>query len=302
MKIILVVSDTKQKNLVFVTDTLKALSLSEAVKAVQSGEIQFIHTVKSGAGTYLRTDPNISNKDNLDFISHSSYQLFNSIDDAKFLSGTGLWQYWNVYSRYLERLGLGNDEFIWIDGERRTTKEHVISILHEHREIIREAAKNLNVDSYLLGAIMIDEIARMAPFEEIRDVTVSYILNLNVSVGIAQIKLQTAKELIKSGYYNPNPADPKLATKRIGKVPLRHLYQYVKQPKHSIFFSAAKIRSLIDEWSTAIDLEKRPEIISTLYHLKHKKPNKNPKANKRGIQISNEFYKIAKGLLIDANE
>ena len=101
MKIILVISDTQRKNLVFVTDALKVYSLLEAIKAIQNGKIQSVHTVKTGAGTYLRANPNTCAKDNLDFIAHSSYQLYNAIDDATFVSGPGLRQYWNAYLQSL---------------------------------------------------------------------------------------------------------------------------------------------------------------------------------------------------------
>lgn len=298
MKIILVISDTERINIVFVTDTLIVYSLPEAIKAVQSGKIQSVHTVKTGAGTYLRANPNDAPKDNLEFIAHSSYQLYNAIDKAAFLSGPGLRQYWDAYSKSLEQLGLKKDAFIWIAGERSATKEHVISVLHKHRDIIHAAAAHFEIDPYLLGAIMIDEIARMAPFEEIRDAVASFVLNWNVSVGVAQVKLQTAKGLIRDGYHNPNPEDPRLLKKRIATVSLRHLYQYVVQPKHSIFLSTARIRSLIDEWNPVIDLSMRPEIIATLYHLPYRKPNDQPDANDRGMQIFDEFYPIAKGILL----
>lgn len=297
MKIILVISDTQRRNLVFVTDTMKVYSLPEAVKAIKNNQIQFVHTVKTGVGTYLRTNPNVTEKDNLDFIAHSSYQLYNAIKDATFISGPGLRSYWNTYSKSLEQLGLKKDVFIWIEGERMTTKEHVISILHKHQAIIHKAANHFDIDSYLLGGIMIDEISRMAPFEEIRDVVASLMLNWNVSVGVAQIKLQTAKGLIRDGYYNPNPKDSKLSKGRIEKVSRKYLYKYVMQPKHSIFFSAAKIRSFIDEWESEVDLNKRPEIIATLYHLKYRKPHDTPGSDDRGVQILKEFYPLAKAIL-----
>ena len=282
----------------FVTDTLEVFSLPEAIKAVLSGKIRSAHTVKSGAGTYLRAQPTKSPKDNLDFVAYSSYQLYQAIDETKFISDSGLGQYWNAYSKSLDRLGLKRDAFIWIEGERRTTKEHIISVLHKHRNIIYKAAEHFEIDVFLLGAILIDEIARMAPFEEIRDVTASFVLNWNVSAGVAQVKLQTAKGLIRDGYYNPNPQDSKLSKKQIGKVSRKHLYQYVAESQHSIFFAAAKIQSLIDEWRPKIDLRQRPEIIATLYHLPYKKPHGKPRTNDRGVQIVEEFYPLAKAILL----
>jgi len=74
------------------------------------------------------------------------------------------------------------------------------------------------------------------------------------------------------------------------------LYEYVKQPEHSIFFAAARMRELADRWKRFVNLDTMPEIVSTLYHLPDdkKKPHGNPQPNERGLQIAHEFYKLAK--------
>ena len=51
---------------------------------------------------------------------------------------------------------------------------------------------------------------------------------------------------------------------------------------------------IIHEWKKFVDLRERPEIIATLYHLKHKDPHTHAKPNDRGLQIAEEFYKLAK--------
>src|SRR3989344_1440724 len=297
MKIILVIHDMQRRNLVFVTDTLKVYALPEAARAVQSGQIPLIHIVKTGAGSHLRANPNASARDNLDFVAYSSRQLYDAIDGAAFVSGPGLRRYWEVYSKSLEQSGLEKDAFIWINGKRRTTREHVIAILHAHRDLIHAAAARFGIDPYLLGGIMIDETARMAAFEEIRDAVASFVLDWNVSVGVAQVKLRTAKGLIRDGYYNPDPTDPGLSRKRVNGVSRTHLYQYAVQPQHSIFFAAAHIRALVDKWESAIDLLGRPAIIATLYHLSYRAPHGEPGTNDRGMQIIREFYPLAKSIL-----
>ena len=70
------------------------------------------------------------------------------------------------------------------------------------------------------------------------------------------------------------------------------------QPKHSIFFAAATIRSFIDEWASEIDLSKRPEIIAALYHLPYREPHDKPGTNDRSMQITEEFYPLAKTILL----
>ena len=153
------------------------------------------------------------------------------------------------------------------------------------------------MDPYLLVAIIIDEIARFAPIEPITDPLAGYFIGVNTSIGLAQVETDTAQDLIKRGYYNPNPDDDELPQENILKVSRRHLYQYLKDPKHSIFFAAARMRALTDEWKKFIDISKRPEIIATLYHLPRRLPHADPQPNARGLQIINEFYPFAKDWL-----
>lgn len=90
MHVVLVITDSGGKNLVFVTDTLKAYGLDDAVMRAEKDEWQSIHVVKSGPGSYLRSNPNQAAEDNLDALSISAYKLFAVPDDSRlitFLSG-----------------------------------------------------------------------------------------------------------------------------------------------------------------------------------------------------------------------
>jgi len=80
MKIILVVTDSKGKNLIFAADTLKAYSLDESVRLVKEGKLESVHAVETGQGAYLRANPNTVEDDNLDTLSISAYKLFLSLD------------------------------------------------------------------------------------------------------------------------------------------------------------------------------------------------------------------------------
>ena len=85
MKIILVITDAKGKNLVFSTDALKAYSLDESIKLAKRGGLESVHVVETGQGSYLRSNLNEVDDDNLDVISISSYKLFLSKNDIKYL-------------------------------------------------------------------------------------------------------------------------------------------------------------------------------------------------------------------------
>jgi hypothetical protein len=121
-------------------------------------------------------------------------------------------------------------------------------------------------------------------------------LGVNTSIGIGQVKTDTARDLMLADYYNPD-TDVFLSKEKIKKATHRQIYEYIRQSKHNIFFAAARMRSLIDEWRKFADLKQKPEITATLYSLKHKNPHNNPQPNERGLQVVNQFYKLAQDWL-----
>ena len=292
MKIIFVATGAKGKNVVFVSDTLQSYSLGEAVRLTKEGEFGNVYVVNGRGGEYLRTSRSAPKKEQLEQLAVSSRQLFTFAQDTRYAVSTpAIARYLQLYQYTIEK---GGGPLIAIDGRAKITKEAAKMKLQPHRKVIFDAAEKFNIDPYLLGAIIIDEIARFGPWESITDPLAGYFVGVNTSAGIAQVKTDTARGLIQEGYYNPNPNDPKLSPDKIKKTFRMDLYEYTKQPKHSIFFAAARMRALIDEWKKFVDLETMPEIVATLYHLPYKKPHGAPEANARGLQITEEFYQLAK--------
>ncbi len=298
VKIILVTTDTSGRNVVFTSDQMKAHSLEEATKLATKGMLDGIHVVRSGAGSYLRSNPNTVEHDDLDAFSVSSHKLFASLDDLSVVMPLqGFRLYFKLYKAYLKSREKEGETMIMIDGYPRMTREHVTEKLAPHRTLVFDAAAQFSIDPYLLGGIIIDEIARASMFEEILDVLLPSFIGWNASAGIAQVKMETARGLIKSDYYNPNTSDKKLSKENIGQTSRSYLYTYVVKPKHSIYFAAARMRALIDEWESVGDIGNKPEIIATLYSRKYKKPNPDPQPTARGLQIAGEFYRLAKEIL-----
>lgn len=173
-------------------------------------------------------------------------------------------------------------------GSTTFVKEKVVSV----KQIIYDAATNFNLDPLQIGAILVDEIARLAPFEEIADAIHVKDIGVNTSVGIAQIKIDVANNLIKKKLYNPNPSDLKLPLKRINRDTRAYLYNYLIQPQHNIFFEAAVLTDLINNWKDFIDLKSHFNILATLYSLS-RLPHIDPHPTDRGNQIAGEFYNLA---------
>ena len=294
MKIILVVTDQKGKNIGFVSDDTRAYSLEETFRLIKSGKLD-ARIVKGSSGNYVRSMSNTDGKDNFDYISVSGRDIISYVQETSHSVSTP--PITHYLERYLASLKEGQ-AFIIPFGKNKFLKVLTVDVKDKivpHAPIIAAAAKEFDIDQYLLGAIIIDELARLLPFEEIVNQLGAQIVGMNVSIGVAQVKIDTANQLIKKGLYNPNPADKKLPFKGVLSNKDRiHLYEYLIQPKHNIRFAAARMRDLIDEWSKAIDISEKPEIIATLYPRIYKPPHTNPESSERGNQIATEFYKLSK--------
>lgn len=293
MKIVLTATDSRGKNLAFATDSLAAYSLKEAVRLAEQEKIEGVHVVNRKNGKYMRSNPNTVSWDNLDHLSLTIYSIMKAVDDLRYVSGNpGFRRYWKYYTTNLRDFAKKKEDIIYIDGQPRVTKQHVVQKVISVRKYILDAAKRFDLNPYTIGAILIDEVARLSPFEEIMD-AIAFV-GINTSVGISQVKVKTARWLVKQGYYNPNPK--KFSKENIDKTPSAFLYAYLIQPKQNIFFGAAKMRSDIDGWLSrkGEDISDNPEKIGYLYS---KGTVDTIRIDSRAKQIEGEFYKLSKNIL-----
>ena len=299
MKIIFVITDRKYRPVYFILDDLRAYTLKQMVSLVGKGRVAGVHVVWRKEGPYIRSNPNATSEDNLHALSVSGGVL------AGFKHGTippALLRYLKKRDELLKDKERRNEKVISIDGARRRTEKEAVAHLSQYRPLVRAAAKRFNIDPYLLGAVLIDEYCRLDFMEEQREWALSWVSDYrrkegNLSVGIAQVKIETARELIREGYYTPNGRDPNLLPDHIARTSRKHLYDYISQPVHSVALGAARIRQIIDSWKPKVDLSKKPDIVGTLYSLPSHTPHPNPKSNPRGRQIGSEFYRLAKKVL-----
>lgn len=291
MKIVLSVKNYFGKNVAFVTDNLKVFLLEEILELTKKDQIEGVYVVKTSTGSYLRSKKSVPKSLRIDQLSVGSDNISLFIDN-KISNSTP------VLSAYLalRNKSLLEGDFPIIKpvennlyASTAIVKEKLLSI----REIIYESAKYFDLDPFQLGAILVDEIARSSPFEEIIDRMGVENFGVNTSIGLAQIKIDTANNIIKKKLYNPNPTDQKLPIKRLNRETRVHLYNYLIEPKHNIFFAGAILTDLISNWKKFIDLKNHFDILATLYSLS-RAPHGDPHPNSRGIQIANEFYNLAK--------
>lgn len=293
MKIVLVITDTKRKSLVFISNELDTYSLEKAVQLTHKGKIERVHTVQRDKYIYLRTNPKVPKNDEFDTISITIGNLLLYTQSTHL---TGISPALKLFIE-LYRANLGKDrQLIKPVGQPEVLLVIVRGKLQQHQKIIFDSAKKFDIDPYLVGAILIDEITRMLPFEKVIDIFGTQIIGRNTSLGIAQVKIDTANNIIKLGLYNPNPKDPKLPFRQLNRTTRTYLYTYLIQPKHNIFFAAAIIKDIINSWHPIAGNKLTLAVIATIYS-QGGKPHPNPAPNERGEQIADEFYNLAKKIL-----
>lgn len=293
MRIFLIVTNTTRKSLIFFSNTFKMMTLDEVIRNAKNNELDDVFVVNGKYGEYIRSIPNSISQDNLDSKSITAQDILDYANSNRhFLSTDAI----SIYvAHYIASIQSTGSPYIKTEEGHMAYQDQVKKIISAHRVLFKDVGTEFGVDHYLLAAVVIDELVRLAPFEFVTDETIVDVLGRDTSVGLAQIKLGTANELIKNGYYNPNVNDKRLPI--IGRMDgegRRYLFKYVVLPEHNIHFQAGVIKNIIDFWKQSIDLTSRPEIIGTLYSQGLGKPNKDPKSIPRGDQIAGEFYEYAK--------
>ncbi len=230
LRIILIIQNKSGKNIAFVTDDHQTLGIEEAINKVLSGLITGVHIVKSKYGYYLRSDPNDNQTDNLESLAVPAGSLTKKLKKPK--GNKVIKAYLKAKSEFLE-IFYDKKDLIYLDGLARTTKKEVFNKLKPLSSEIRNAAKNDAIDPILLSSILTDEIARMAP-DDLMDILGKYGIR-DTSVGLAQVKMSTAREIIKKGYYKANP---NISDKR--------LYNLLSNEKEAVKISSAYLRMAYD--------------------------------------------------------
>jgi hypothetical protein len=277
MKIILVINDDKGKNILFVTDEFKALLLKDAINLVKQQQIPTLQLVRSPKGLYLRA------KKGSDIILNSvSVSVEQTKDGLKDFLSFCKHSAMEVYRKH--KIANAKPDAIWIEGLPRPSAADARVHLQKYQDIIREASKKQDIDINILGAILIDEYLRMGE-DDLGDWLA--LLGAKTSVGIAQIKIATAQDIMRSGLYIPNN-DRSLLT-----IPAPLLYPILDNPYHSIHLCAARVRQIINYWKKTLDISQRVDIIGTLYSLGLGKPKPIPESNERGDRIRDEWYPLA---------
>ncbi len=290
MDIILRVMSKPAEKELFIDENLKIYNKEDIVFLVKQKKIDDLYLAKRKGKIYIRSKPNIKTADNISYKTISNTELIAFCKNyAKANTDKKIKRYDDVCRERRKK------NFIIVKDDKgdftsTKTSDDIETHLKKHKNIILTASKKQNIDPLLLSAILIDEYCRMG-----WDDWLDWLGALNVkdtSVGIAQIKLSTAREILKKRYYNPVPG------KITYQSPPAQIWLCLNQPEHSIQFSAAAVRLSIDYWrKKKIDISKQPRILAYLYSYGYTKDIKGAIV-KRCKQISTEFYQMAKSILL----
>jgi hypothetical protein len=298
MKIVLAISDAKKRTILYVTDDGNVHSPVEATRLIKSGLVDDVYVATRAGAPYLRAKRG-AGKYRIDAVTTSARRIFlaNDRDDTHGMDIVGLGLFLETYQGGLRRSADAGESLIVLDGVPVATERHVRNVLTSLAPHIFEAARRVSVDPYLLGGIIVDESARLAPFETITENLLPLFITKNVSIGPAQVKLDTAQDLIWRKYFDPNPTDDAIHVSSISLTSRQHLFPYVLDPANNLSFAAAHMRHVIDEWKMRAGVLIEPDIIATLYSRGVGTPHADPRPSERGMQIVRDFLPIARKVL-----
>ncbi len=274
-KIILVITDSRGISQAFVTDDFQYLLLEEAIALVKRGILIGVHLVEGARSIYIRSDSNDAKEDNLDSLSVPAGSLSKKIKDPA--EDESVSAYAKAYGKFLE-LKFERDELLYLGRVARIPKKEITQRLKPLTGDINDAAAKHGIDPYLLAAILIDELARMGP-DDLLDV-LGKLDVVDTSVGLAQIKMSTARDMIKKKYY---PANPNISQDK--------LYDLLMDDRASVQFAAAYL-DFIKTFRIKRSLGASAAEVASCYSR-----GLGEKVNLRGKQIATKLRKLAKEIL-----
>ena len=207
-------------------------------------------------------------------------------------------------ARIEEILGLQRGAFALGDPEEGTEEEYQEKAdkawehLSQYQSDIARAASEQGIEPELLIGILMDEYIRMYP-RALGDVF-GYLGLMSASMGLGQVKGDTARKLSEEGYYTPPGYSPDMSLGELQRL-------IADNPEVGINYAAAFIKYTDDLWGEevweSVPEENKNAILLTLYSLGNKglrKPGSEewearggPQPSKRGTQSSTAGRKRA---------
>ncbi len=174
------------------------------------------------------------------------------------------------------------------------TEKRASDIIQNNALIIKDSAKEFEVDHVIVGAVIYQEQATNVNFVDTLTDYIGGLLGLNTSIGVGQVRVNTAKTLEK--FYpklDPHRQDSWFIDYNIVRM------ERLKDPLTNIRYVAAKIHFSQERWEKAgFDIKDKPEILGTLYNIEDVanpiEPHTEPEPNRFGKGVEKNYNKIKK--------
>lgn len=172
------------------------------------------------------------------------------------------------------------------------------ALVNAYGKLIQAVAKEFGIDPVMIGAVIYQEQSTNVNFVDALTDYIGGILHLNTSIGIGQIRVNTARDLERIySDLDPNRGDSLLANETFVRV------ERLKDPFTNIRYVAAKLHFSQTRWKQkGFDIINQFEILGTLYNIEYVsnpiEPHANPQPNDfgRGVKKNYEKVKVLLGL------
>ena len=170
-------------------------------------------------------------------------------------------------------------------------------IIEEHAGSIKTAAEEFDVDPVIVAGVIYQEQSTNVNFVDTLADYIGGLLFVNTSIGIGQVRVQTAEELeYKYPQLHPIVKSDHVIQSNAVRV------EFLKDPLMNIRYVAAKIAFDQERWKEAgFDISDRPDILGTLYNIEDvknpkKEPHANPDSNDFGKGVAENYDAIKRWL------
>lgn len=152
-----------------------------------------------------------------------------------------------------------------------------LTLVRLHSNAVSAASKEYGVDSRLLSSVLYNEQKNLELTEGATD-NLKYKLGGDASVGLGQVKAETARKLMAKY--------PDLAKRFPGAKTRDGLNRTLQQPDANIYFAAAALKDIQELWRPYCkSQEELNGVIATMYHQAPKPLHTNPGFDERGKEI-----------------
>lgn len=164
-----------------------------------------------------------------------------------------------------------NNPLCLIDPLGLVSEQEAQKVIQDNAQYIYESSEMFGVDPNILAGCIYAEQVRNVDFKDNFDTVLAVEMNFDSSIGVAQVKVSTAKMLQEKGYM-PAIEKPSLVEDILGISENAKIAVLLDDNEINIQYAAAYLKYQIDQWSPIYPrINEDIAIQGTLYNLGHEK-------------------------------